>query len=121
MQKKVNHWQGIIISACEQCGRSVLPVLNAPITLSQWSQSVNDFSIIFDPLATKTLKDLTADENKLSLIIGPEGGLSTNEINELRKKANYHAVKLGPRVLRTETAAVTAISAAQLLWGDLLL
>ncbi|MDH5600048.1 MAG: 16S rRNA (uracil(1498)-N(3))-methyltransferase [Gammaproteobacteria bacterium] len=119
-QKKVSHWQGIIISACEQCGRSILPVLNPPVTLSIWAQATDDYSLIFDPLATRTLKDITPDNNKLNLIIGPEGGLSSNEISDLNKKANFHAVKFGPRVLRTETAAVSAITAAQLLWGDLL-
>jgi len=120
MQKKLNHWQGVIISACEQSGRSVLTKLNTPVNLSQWSQSSNDFSVIFDPVATKTLKDITPQGNKLNLIIGPEGGLSSNEISELKKQENFYAVKFGPRILRTETAAVSAITAAQLLWGDLL-
>lgn len=120
MQKKINHWQGVIISACEQSGRSILTKLNAPATLSLWSQSSNDLSLIFDPVATNTLKDIKPDGNKLNLIIGPEGGLSSNEIAELKKKENFYAVKFGPRILRTETAAVSAITAAQLLWGDLL-
>lgn len=120
MQKKINHWQGVIISACEQSGRSVLTKLNTPVTLSQWSQSSHDFSVIFDPVATNTLKDISPEGNRVNLIIGPEGGLSSNEIAELKKKEKFYAVKFGPRILRTETAAVSAITAAQLLWGDLL-
>lgn len=120
IQKRLNHWQGIIVSACEQSGRSILPILNTTTTLLKWSESVSDTSIVFDPLASITLKTITPESHKINLIIGPEGGLSTKEILELNKKINFHAVKFGPRVLRTETAAVSAITAAQLLWGDLL-
>ena len=61
-----------------------------------------------------------AKEDNVSLIVGPEGGLSSNEITELTKKENIHAVKFGLRILRTETAAISSITALQILWGDLL-
>ena len=119
-QKRLQHWHGIIVSACEQSGRNVLPILNTTNTLMKWADSINDLSLIFDPLATNSLKTITPVENKINLVIGPEGGLSSTEISELDKRSNFQAVKFGPRVLRTETAAVSAITAAQLLWGDLL-
>ena len=119
-QKRLHHWQGIIISACEQCGRNVLPDLNNTMTLTNWSETLNQTCIIFDPLATKTLKQITPDNNCINILIGPEGGLSAKEISELEKKDIFQAVKFGPRILRTETAAVSAITAIQLLWGDLL-
>ena len=120
IQKRLHHWQGIIISACEQSGRNVLPHLNKTTTLTNWSESLNQTCIIFDPVATKTLKQITPDNNCINLVIGPEGGLSAKEISELEKKENFQTVKFGPRILRTETAAVSAITAIQLLWGDLL-
>ena len=120
IKKRLQHWQGIIISACEQCGRSVLPKLNATSSLIKWVESINEICIVFDPLATKTLKNITPENDYINLIIGPEGGLSANELSELEKKAIFHKVKFGPRILRTETAAVSAITAIQLLWGDLL-
>ena len=70
--------------------------------------------------ATKTLKDIKPENNNMSLIIGPEGGLSSNELLELEKQNNILTIKFGPRILRTETAALSAITAIQLLWGDLL-
>ncbi len=120
IKKRLQHWQGIIISACEQCGRNVLPHLNTTDTLLNWAETINEICIVFDPLATSTLKNLTPNNSSVNLIIGPEGGLSANEILELEKKTNFHKVKFGPRILRTETAAVSAITAIQLLWGDLL-
>ena len=119
-QKRLQHWHGIIVSACEQSGRNVLPILNTTNTLMKWADSTNDLSLVFDPLSTSTLKIITPEENKINIVIGPEGGLSSQEISELDKRSNFQSVKFGPRVLRTETAAVSAITAAQLLWGDLL-
>lgn len=120
-QKRLLHWQGVIISACEQSGRTVLPVLNEIITIQKWSNTINNDCIVLDPLAEKSLKAITSpNNNDISLIVGPEGGLSSEEITELVKQENFHAVKFGPRILRTETAAVSAITALQILWGDLL-
>lgn len=120
IKKRLNHWNGVIISASEQSGRSVLPVLNIPASLTKWSDSIDKTCLILDPLAKATLKDINLKDNSISLVIGPEGGLSSSEILELNKKTNFHSVKFGPRILRTETAAVSAITAIQLLWGDLL-
>jgi len=119
IQKKLHHWQGIIISACEQSGRNVIPHLNTTSTLLKWADSTDIKCIVFDPLATTTLKEITPNKEMINLVIGPEGGLSSNEVAELNKKENFQTVKFGPRILRTETAAVSAITAIQLLWGDL--
>ncbi len=120
IQKKLNHWQGVIISACEQSGRSVIPRLNTASILLKWADTINQTCIIFDPLASATLKNITPENDAINLLIGSEGGLSTNEISELKKKDNFKTIKFGPRILRTETAAVSAMTAIQLLWGDLL-
>ncbi len=120
IKKKLQHWQGIIISACEQSGRSILPILNPAITLVKWAESIHEICIVLDPLATTTLNKITLESKCINLLIGPEGGLSSKEISELEKNSNFHAIRFGPRILRTETAAVSAITAIQLLWGDLL-
>jgi len=120
IQKRLQHWQGIIVSACEQSGRSVLPALNKIIKLNEWSDAVDSTCFILDPLAASTLNQVSPGNNKICLVIGPEGGLSSNEISELKNKENFHAVKFGPRILRTETATLSVITAIQLLWGDLL-
>jgi len=118
--KRLQHWQGIIISACEQSGRSVLPIINTTTTLIKWAESINKICLVFDHLATISLKQVKPESDCINLVIGPEGGLSPKEILELGKKENFHTVKFGSRILRTETAAVSSITAIQLLWGDLL-
>ena len=120
IQKRLAHWQGIIISACEQSGRNVIPLLNNATTLMKWSELINESCLVFEPSAVNTLKDIKLESHKTNLVIGPEGGLSPNEILQLENKLKFHSVKFGPRVLRTETAVVSAITAIQLLWGDLL-
>ena len=120
IQKRLQHWHGVIVSACEQSGRSVLPDLNSVINLNEWSEKVENICFVLDPLATSTLNQITPENNNISLVIGPEGGLSVNEISELKKKESFHTVKFGPRILRTETATLSVITAIQLLWGDLL-
>lgn len=120
IKKRLAHWQGIIISACEQSGRSVLPILNTTTTLVKWSESINITCLVFDPLAITSLKTINLENDSINLVIGPEGGLSTNEISELDKKESFYPVRFGPRILRTETAAVSAITAIQILWGDML-
>lgn len=120
IQKRLQHWQGIIISACEQSGRSVLPIINTTMNLIKWAESINKICLVFDPLATTSLKEVKPESDCINLVIGPEGGLSPKEILELDKKENFQTVKFGSRILRTETAAVSSITAIQLLWGDLL-
>lgn len=115
-EKKLNHWQGIILSACEQCGRSCLPKLNPVVTLEKWLAHDSPCKIVFDTESEQGLSQLTRTD-KVSVLIGPEGGLSETEIAYARTHG-FHSIKLGPRTLRTETAVVSACSALQSLWGD---
>ncbi|MDH4565801.1 16S rRNA (uracil(1498)-N(3))-methyltransferase [Pseudomonas sp. BN414] len=114
--KRLAHWRQIAISACEQCGRSVLPVIHAPVTLVDWQRDVQaDLKLVLHPVAEPLASH--ARPETLAFLIGPEGGLSEAEV-EYAKAAGFHAARLGPRVLRTETAPVVALSVAQQLWGD---
>lgn len=118
--KRLNHWQGIVQSACEQCGRNVLPQIDPPEKFDIWIQNdiSTDKNIVLIPGATHTLKTLDTPKAGVCLLIGPEGGLSQNEILQSQQRG-FKGIKLGPRVLRTETAALTAISIIQNTWGDL--
>lgn len=118
MEKKLSHWRGVIISACEQCGRNTLPELLPPSSLQQWLQ-VDDANthLLLDHRAGTTLGSL-ATSNAMTLLIGPEGGLSETE-REQAYASGYQGLSLGPRVLRTETAALTALAALQSRFGDL--
>jgi 16S rRNA (uracil1498-N3)-methyltransferase len=115
--KKINHWQGIIISACEQCGRSSLPALNSVLPLDKWLTHNSQCKIVFDTQSQQMLSQLEPC-NEVSILIGPEGGLADNELTMAHSK-DFHSIRLGPRTLRTETAVVTACSTLQVLWGDL--
>lgn len=117
-EKKMAHWQGVIISACEQCGRNTLPVLLPMQSLSSWlTHKLDGTGLLLDHRASNTVSSL-AQQRELTLLIGPEGGLSEQE-RENAYKAGYQGFRLGPRVLRTETAALTALAALQSHWGDL--
>ena len=114
--KRLAHWRQVAISACEQCGRSVLPVIHAPITLAEWQAHVQaELKLVLHPVAAPL--ESHARPHSLAFLIGPEGGLSEAEV-EQAKAAGFHAARLGPRVLRTETAPVVALAVAQQLWGD---
>lgn len=117
---RIQHWQGIIAGACEQCCRNRLPLLLEPVSLVRCLQSsaLQGLKLVLDPLAPSTLSALAPPPAAVSLLIGPEGGLSPTEI-ALAEVAGFTAVRLGPRVLRTETAALVALAAVQLRWGDL--
>ncbi len=115
-EKRQAHWQQIAISACEQCGRSVVPVVNPPVTLSDWLKHTEaDLKLVLHPVS----EPLVSHEKPtaLAFLIGPEGGLNDAEVDQAQD-AGFLAARLGPRVLRTETAPVVALSVAQQLWGD---
>ncbi len=118
--KKQQHWRGIVAGACEQCGRSRLPQVSAPSTLRQYfSTSRKDgMRLVLSPGAPASLAGLASLPAKVELLIGPEGGLDDDELTAAQQ-AGFMGVRLGPRVLRTETAVVTALSVLQALWGDL--
>ncbi|MBB1518807.1 16S rRNA (uracil(1498)-N(3))-methyltransferase [Aquipseudomonas guryensis] len=114
--KRLAHWRQVAISACEQCGRSVVPLIHSPVLLADWlQQSDADLKLVLHPVAEPLASH--AKPTTLAFLIGPEGGLSDAEV-EQAKAAGFHAARLGPRVLRTETAPVVALSVAQQLWGD---
>ena len=114
--KRLAHWRQVAISACEQCGRSTLPVIHPPLTLAEWLKgSEAELKLVLHPVAEPLTSH--AKPAKLAFLIGPEGGLSEAEVDQA-KAAGFHAARLGPRVLRTETAPVVALSVAQQLWGD---
>ena len=114
--KRLAHWRQVAISACEQCGRSVLPVIHAPISLAEWQGHVQaELKLVLHPVAAPL--ESHARPHSLAFLIGPEGGLSEAEVAQA-KAAGFHAARLGPRVLRTETAPVVALAVAQQLWGD---
>ncbi|HEY8332004.1 MAG TPA: 16S rRNA (uracil(1498)-N(3))-methyltransferase [Pseudomonas sp.] len=114
--KRLAHWRQIAISACEQCGRSVLPTLHAPVVLADWlAQTEAELKLVLHPVAEPLASH--PRPQSLAFLIGPEGGLSEAEVQQAQR-AGYHAARLGPRVLRTETAPVVALSVAQQLWGD---
>jgi len=116
--KKRAHGQHILASACEQCQRNRLPQLSAPLPLTQWqSQCTAELRFVLHHRDNQGLKRDTAPAS-LALLIGPEGGLSEMEIQEA-ETAGFKPLTLGPRVLRTETAPLVAISLVQYLWGDL--
>ncbi len=117
--KRHQHWQGIIIGACEQCGRNQLPLLHPAQDNSTWLTMIDtDKKLLLDPLATQKLNEINSQPHSISLYIGPEGGLSEDEI-DAAKQAGFTGIRLGPRILRTETAVVAALTAVQFTWGDL--
>ncbi|MCJ8321840.1 MAG: 16S rRNA (uracil(1498)-N(3))-methyltransferase [Colwellia sp.] len=123
LAKKHEQWQKIVISACEQSGRCTVPIVNQPISLQEWlAQPTSALKINLHPKAKHSIMNLpvseTSQQVKVRLLIGPEGGLSDDEIKQAND-ANFIDVLLGPRVLRTETAALTAITALQCRFGDL--
>jgi 16S rRNA (uracil1498-N3)-methyltransferase len=117
--KRGAHWQRIAVAACEQCGRNVVPVVLPAVTLGHWLAAVpaEALRLTLSPDGATTLRSLGRPAAPVLLLVGPEGGLSPREQLDARG-AGFAAVRLGPRVLRTETAAVAALAAMQALWGD---
>lgn len=119
LEKKRMQWQKIVISACEQCGRAIVPVVHPVISFEQWAiQKTQKVKLNLHPAAPYTIKTLPKPEHGFRLLIGPEGGLSEQEIQQTIQ-LSFSEIQLGPRILRTETAALCAISALQSQFGDL--
>lgn len=119
-EKRVAHWQQIVISACEQCGRAYVPAVHAPLTLSQWLAQTPQHGasrILLNPTGAKQLAQLSKPLDQVQLLIGAEGGLSPSEIDTATAHG-FQSIILGPRILRTETAALAAIASMLTLWGD---
>lgn len=119
-QKRLEHWQSVVHSACEQSGRAFVPQVAAPLTLSAWLASnthSNSTRILLNPIGAMRLAELPKPTGNIELLIGAEGGLSQSEIDTALSQG-FKSIVLGARILRTETAALTAISAMQAIWGD---
>lgn len=118
-EKKLSHWQAVAISACEQCRRNRIPAIHSPQMLSAWLDSINaDVKFVLHHRSEVTLESFAEKPRSVALLIGPEGGLSDTEI-ALAERKNFAPLRLGPRVMRTETAPIAALSILQFLWGDL--
>lgn len=119
-EKRVEHWRQIVASACEQCGRNRLPQVAELTSLTAYlarPRTDGNLRLILAPGAALKLSDLPRP-TAVELLVGPEGGFTEDEIRAARL-AGYQAVRLGPRILRTETAGLAALTALQLLWGDM--
>lgn len=122
LDKRMAHWRGVIVSACEQCGRSRVPGLSPPVALDPWLATATDAErLVLDPGADRSPGRWAADletVRAVQIVVGPEGGFSEGELERMRA-AGLQSVSLGPRVLRTETAAPAAVAVLQALFGDL--
>lgn len=119
-EKKLRHWRGIVQSACEQSGRSTVPIVHPPQTLNEYLKSAfeHDVGLVFAPEAGVGMHALPEVLRHISLLIGPEGGLEPAEI-ALAQQSGFALTRLGPRILRTETAPLCAMSILQARYGDL--
>lgn len=117
LEKKIQHWKQILISACEQCGRNQVPKLNQPTEMQDWIAERPETKKLV--LHHRSSHSLTESEHpdSVAMLIGPEGGLSELEI-ESAEQHGFAPLTLGPRILRTETAPVAVLAALQCLWGD---
>ena len=118
-ERRVEHWRRIAVAACEQCGRNRIPPVDAPVPLAAWldRRERQSAGVVLAPGAGATLRAF-APSSTLDLLVGPEGGFAATEL-AAAKLAGLHAVALGPRVLKAETASVAALSALLALHGDL--
>jgi 16S rRNA (uracil1498-N3)-methyltransferase len=119
-ERRVEHWQNLAISACEQCGRNRVPVIHPVCGLDDWlgthPSTPSELRVMLSAAATTRLRDLPRAP-RVQLLAGPEGGFAPEEA-EMTQACGFTAVQLGPRILRTETAAIAALAAIHTLWGD---
>ncbi len=120
--RRMAHWHAVLASACEQCGRTMLPEIHPPIRLADWAAALagaedTGVRVTLDPEATTRIRDVMATGSVI-LAVGPEGGLSPQDRSRLAQ-AGFRGINLGPRILRTETAGLAALVALQVLHGDL--
>ena len=118
--RKSSHWRAIAIAACEQCGRNRLPEVGLPAQLREFLRQPcgDSVRLLLSPSATRRIEDVSRPAGGATVLIGPEGGLSDAE-QEDALTAGFTAVNLGPRVLRTETAAIASLTLLQREFGDL--
>jgi 16S rRNA (uracil1498-N3)-methyltransferase len=115
--QRLLHWQKIVQHAAEQSGRTILPTLLEVEALHNWVNQQQGLKVFLDPYAKTSLTELKPVSMSVTLLTGPEGGFSSQE-RDLATAAGFIPVRLGARILRTETASLAALAAVQLLWGD---
>lgn len=121
-ERRRQHWQQLSVAACEQCGRNRVPVVEDPVDFEDWLSGVGppvecERRLTLSPASDLALKSVSPPPKTVVLLVGPEGGLDRVEVDMARSRG-FEGVRLGPRILRTETAAVAALAAIQTLWGD---
>lgn len=115
--KKQAHWQQVVVSACEQSGRAVIPEVGSPTPLDSWVAGVEaDCKYLLDPSLDS--QETSTTPESVAVLIGPEGGFTSEELR-LASQFGFYALRLGPRVLRTETAPLVALSVIGARWGDI--
>ncbi len=118
--RRVEHWQGVVSAACEQCGRNKVPVIHSVQRFDDWigvlPRTSPDLRLLLSPAGSIRLKNIPPP-TRILLLVGPEGGLTPEE-REIAQRFSFQPVVLGPRVLRTETAALATVAAMHALWGD---
>lgn len=120
LQKKHLQWQAIAIAAAEQSGRTHIPLIHTSTSIHAFVETCRaEHQWILSPTATQCLPEMILPNAKIALLIGPEGGFTEQELL-VAASHQTHAIKLGPRILRTETAAIAALAILQMKYGDLL-
>lgn len=119
LDKKMQHWQGVITSACEQSGRTRLPPLLPVISLNDYLLASDArMNLAMLPEATEHLSELPKPTDPISLLVGPEGGFRDDEVSQMIQR-QVKTIKFGPRILRAETAVIAGLALCQNQWGDL--
>ncbi|MEW6678125.1 MAG: 16S rRNA (uracil(1498)-N(3))-methyltransferase [Pseudomonadota bacterium] len=119
-EKRRAHWQAVVVSACEQCGRNLVPEVRPILDFDVWRRGLTGLGglgLMLDPEAEVALGDLPRPGREIILLAGPEGGFDPAE-RAAARASGFMGVRMGPRILRTETAALAALAAMQALWGD---
>jgi len=118
-EKRLAHWRQIVIAACEQCGRNLVPAVHDVMTLERWlaGRDAAVMGLVLSPTADVAIASKPRPPHALDMLIGPEGGFTPDEM-ALAQRRGMVAVRLGPRVLRAETAALASLAAINALWGD---
>ena len=118
-EKRLAHWRQIVIAACEQCGRNRVPAVHDVVTLERWlaGRDAGVTGLVLSPTADVAIASTPRPPQALEMLIGPEGGFTPDEV-ALVERRGMVAVRLGPRVLRAETAALASLAAINALWGD---
>ena len=120
--KRAEHWQAVVVASCEQCGRNRLPRVQPLLTFDAYlaaeaARREGALRLMLSPRSAHGLRDFDRPGGPIVLLAGPEGGFSPQE-ERAAERAGFLPARVGPRVLRTETAAVAALAAMQALWGD---